>query len=219
MSNGEVDRWAKPIFEAFVSGAWLLFWTKDTLFWVAKPKVHVDRSNGQRRLHNPEYAAVESDVENMYFLDGVLVPAFVVTRPEWITTDHIKSEENTEVRRVMIDRFGLDRWIADQNATLMDEIADPGQLEPGWLSKINGVAPEDYLRDHPDKAIKLYELEEEAYGGKLKMLHVRNGTPERDGSHKWYWITPPQDAKSALDAVVATYPGLTTEQYFRMVRT
>jgi len=66
--------------------------------------------------------------------------------------------------------------------------------------------------------LKLYELAEDAFGGKVRMLHVRNGTPE-NGEYKWYWINAPQDVDDVLDAVVATYPGLSKEQYLKMVRT
>lgn len=43
---------------------------------------------------------VTGHVENLYFWHGVLVPAFVVVKPEWITVQHIETESNAEVRRV-----------------------------------------------------------------------------------------------------------------------
>ena len=110
LNNPTVQAWSEPLLHAFIDGCWLLYWTEDTLFWVAKPTVHVDCSNGNRRLHNDSYAAVDSDVENIYFLDGVLVPAFVVVKPEWITIDNIIHEQNAEVRRIMLDRFGWNRF-------------------------------------------------------------------------------------------------------------
>ncbi len=103
--------WSKPLFEAYLVGAWILYWTEDTLFWIAKPTVHTETVNGNRRLHNESYAALESDVENLYFWHGVLVPAFVVVRPDWITVEHIDTERNAEVRRVMLERFGLDKYL------------------------------------------------------------------------------------------------------------
>jgi hypothetical protein len=101
------------VLRAFIEGCWLIYWTDDTLYWAAKPTVHVDRSNGNRRLHNASHAALESDVENLYFLNGVLVPAFVVVRPDWITIKHIRTEENAEVRRIMIERVGWERFCAE----------------------------------------------------------------------------------------------------------
>jgi hypothetical protein len=68
------------------------------------------------RMHNNSYASLESDLENLYFWHGVFVPAFVVVKPEWITAHHVLSETNAEVRRVMIERMGMDRFIIDAKA-------------------------------------------------------------------------------------------------------
>ena len=78
-----------PVLDAFLAGAWMLHFTDDTLYWVAKPAVHVETIPGGRRLHSDKTAALESAVERLYFWHGVLVPAFVVVRPDWITLDHI----------------------------------------------------------------------------------------------------------------------------------
>jgi hypothetical protein len=110
LDKSSVSAWSKPLFDAFCSGCWILHWTDDTLFWVAKPVVNVEKVNGLRRLHNESYAAIESDLENLYFWHGVLVPAFAVVRPDWITIGHIRNEENAEVRRVLIERMGWDRF-------------------------------------------------------------------------------------------------------------
>jgi hypothetical protein len=112
------------VLRAFIEGCWLVYWTDDTLYWAAKPTVQVDRSNGNRRLHNASHAALESDVENLYFLNGVLVPAFVVVKPEWITLDHIIRESNAEVRRAMIERMGWDRFceLAQMKLIHVDEL-------------------------------------------------------------------------------------------------
>lgn len=83
------------------------------MYWVAKPTVHVEKTSQSRRLHNETFAALESDVENLYFWHGVLVPAFVVVDPEWITMEHVRKEENAEVRRVMIERMGWDKFCSE----------------------------------------------------------------------------------------------------------
>jgi hypothetical protein len=111
--DAKVSAWSNPLLDAFLSGCWVLFWTHDTLYWVAKPAVHVEAAAGIRRLHNDSSAALESDVENLYFIHGVMVPAFVVVRPDWITIKHIRNEENAEVRRVMIERMGWDRFCSE----------------------------------------------------------------------------------------------------------
>ena len=116
-----VKAWSGPLFEAFISGAWILHWTESTLYWVAKPVVHVERPTRTiRRLHNSTGPAVESDLENLYFWHGVLVPAFVVVRPDWITLGHIRDEENAEVRRIMTERFGAQRYLKEAGSKLLD---------------------------------------------------------------------------------------------------
>lgn len=113
LKNSTVAAWSNPLLDAYLAGCWILYWTDDTLYWLAKPTVHIEQSDGQRRLHNESYAALESDGKNLYFWHGVLVPAFVVVRPDWITIDHIRKEDNAEVRRVMIERMGWDRFCAE----------------------------------------------------------------------------------------------------------
>jgi hypothetical protein len=131
----------------------LLHWTDDTLYWVAKPAVHVEQAGAARRLHNDKGAAVESDVENLYFWHGVMVPSYAVTHPEWITVDEIEHETNAEVRRVLIERYGQQRYLLDAGAK---EI-------------------------HRDRFGVLYSKEIDG-DEPLVMVRVLNSTPEPDGS-------------------------------------
>ena len=57
---------------------------------------------------------------------GVLVPEKVIFAPETMTAAEILAEPNAEVRRVMLDRFGLERFLAGCNSTVRDEDQDPG---------------------------------------------------------------------------------------------
>lgn len=157
-----VHAWSAPLFEAYVAGCWMLHWTDDTLYWVAKPTVHAELSaQGARRLHNEHYAALESDVENLYFWHGVLVPAFVIVRPDWITLKHIENETNAEVRRIMIERYGHERYLRESKADLVDSCPDDHALA--------GM-----------RTAKLWRI------GDITMLDVLNSTPELDGSVKRY---------------------------------
>jgi hypothetical protein len=161
----------------------MLYWTEDTLYWVQKPLVHVEVIEGRRRLHCAEGPAVESDAENLYFWHGVFVPAFVVTRPAWITVAHIQQEANAEVRRVMLTRFGEDRYIRESGAVPIH--AD----ETGDLYRV------DLPDDEP-----------------MVLVRVLNSTPEADGSQKPYWIRVPPHHTTARAAVAWTF-GLTAAQY------
>jgi hypothetical protein len=116
------QKWSQPFFEAFIAGCWLLHWTDDTLFWVAKPEVSTEPAQPRRRLHNDQHAALLSDVEDLYFLHGMMVPAFVVVRPDWITLEHISTENNSEVQRLMIERWpgGWERYLDDSKAAVVE---------------------------------------------------------------------------------------------------
>ncbi len=57
---------------------------------------------------------------------GVRVSAQVVFFPETLTVQQILAESNTEVRRVMMERFGLVRFMKEAEATVLDEDSDAG---------------------------------------------------------------------------------------------
>ncbi len=158
--NRIVEAWSKPLFEAFIAGAWLLHWTDDTLYWISKPAIHTESINGRKRLHGESHAAFESDVEDLFFWHGVLVPDFVILSPKSITIEHIKSEKNAEVRRIMIERFGEIRYI-----------------------KESGLKP--VAQDDKFGTIYIERLES---GRPICRLRVVNRSPEPDGSFKIYWL-------------------------------
>jgi hypothetical protein len=109
----DVIKWSEPLCAAYIAGCWQLIWTDDTLYWAAKPTVHVDRSNGRRRLHRADGPAVVSDIEDLHFWHGILVPRIVIEAPHEITSQMIDDEPNAEVRRVMIERYGYERYVSD----------------------------------------------------------------------------------------------------------
>jgi hypothetical protein len=61
-----------------------------------------------------------SDGWGVHAINGTRVPDFVVERPDTITVAHIDGQENAEVRRVMIDRYGVSRYLQDVGATVVD---------------------------------------------------------------------------------------------------
>jgi hypothetical protein len=181
-----------PLYKAFISGAWFLFWTEKTLFWVAKPTMHFEQFEGarnNRRLHNGKYAAIESDVENFYYWHGVEVPSFVVTRPDWITIRHIETETNAEVRRVMIERYGQERFLADAGAVEIH------RDDFGTLFR------KDLPNDEP-----------------IVMVKVVNSTAEPDGSFKDYFLRVPPQITTAREAVAWTFD-LPKEGYRPLLQT
>lgn len=56
----------------------------------------------------------------------VFVDERIVLRPDTITVDEILSERNAEIRRVLLERFGYDRFISQAQADVLDVDQDPG---------------------------------------------------------------------------------------------
>ena len=137
------------------------------------------------------------DGSALYAVHGVRVPAWLVEHPERLTADHITRESNAEVRRVMLERYGADRYIRDIGAVALDA-SDFGTLYQVPLGD-----------DEP-----------------LTMVRVTNSTPEPDGSYKDYWLRVHPElrpmrrgeyvghaqAMTALNAVASTF-GLTGREY------
>lgn len=57
---------------------------------------------------------------------GVQINERIAFEPESITSREILKETNTEVRRVMIEQMGLDKFISEAGAKSIDKDADPG---------------------------------------------------------------------------------------------
>ena len=190
-----VITWSKPLYEAFISGCWVLYWTDDTLFWVSKPVIHCEITANGRRLHNGSGAALESDIENLFFWHGVLVPAGVVIHPDKITVRDIDEEDNAEVRRVMIERFAFARgtsgmlaFMHEAGAKRIDHDERFGTL---WKRNMPGDEP-------------------------ILIVEVVNRSPEPDGSFKHYGLRVPPKVRTAHEAVAWTF-GKTPKTYAPLV--
>ena len=108
-----VKVWSGPLFESFIAGCWFLFWTDSTLYWIAKPTLHFTQANGRKVLHRMDGPAVESDAENLYFLNGILIPGeYDITRPHDLTPEQILREENADVRRELIRLVGVEKLLS-----------------------------------------------------------------------------------------------------------
>jgi len=112
-------------------------------FWIAPDAVHVvlatirtqkapRLAEGFRgpertvsRLHCENGLAVEyEDGSGLYFWNGIQVPDHVILRPDLLRVDMILNERNAEVRRVMIERYGQDRFVLDAHPTILDKWKD-----------------------------------------------------------------------------------------------
>ena len=163
------------------SAGW--WWPYQDLCILTERPISIKRDN-RGRLHNEKGMVVKySDGWGFYAWHGVIVPEDVIILREPITLERIAEERNIEVRRVLIERFGLDEY-----------------LKSGRVIKI-----------HQDKCGTLWRMD--LAGDELIMVvQVVNSTPEPDGIYKEYFLRVPPHIVRAKQAVAWTF-GLTEDEY------
>ena len=114
------------------------------------------RRDERGRLHSDDGPAVQyPDGWAIYAVHGVRVPAWLMEAPDRLTPEAIQAEANTEVQRVMIERYGWDRYVADVGGQIIDHDEKYGTLlkTPGGLVlKVINRSPE------PDGSFRQYIL-------------------------------------------------------------
>ena len=119
--------------------------------------VHFDE---RERLHNDNGPAVSfRDGWNIYAVNGVRVPAWLFEEPDRLTLAAIDVEQNAEIQRVMIERFGWDRYAAECGAEIVDHderwgtlYRRNGAVEPIVFLRVTNRSPE------PDGSFRKYVL-------------------------------------------------------------
>ena len=129
------------------------------------------------RLHCEDGPALAfADGYALYRWHGVTVPEDVVTTPASITVARIDAENNAEVRRVMLERYGEARYLQDSGAKQVQR------------DKWGALYRKEIPGDEP-----------------LVMVRVLNSTPEHDGSRHVYWLRVPPTIETAREAVAWTF--------------
>ena len=95
----------------------------------------------------------------IYAVHGVRVPSDIIEKPDMLTKERILGEENAEVRRVMIEKVGNDKFL---------EMIDAKPI-------------------HEDARGKLFRIEL-ANDEPMVAVQVVNSTPEPGGHHKLYLL-------------------------------
>lgn len=86
-----------------------VWWDSDLAMIVDRPtKILRDE---QLRLHGENEAATQYiDGWGVYAWHGTVVPKHIILHPENITEDMIEDETNQEIRRIMIERYGYQKY-------------------------------------------------------------------------------------------------------------
>jgi len=142
------------------------------------------------RLHAADAPALHyTDGYALHAWRGMPIPSELVDRLGRLTYRQIAAERNAELRRVMVEHFGYDRYLREAGAHRV------AQDETGILWRLN------FNDDEP-----------------LVMVEVINSTPEPDGTSRVYWLRVPPGTTSPRAGVAWTF-GLTEAEYHPVIQT
>lgn len=177
------------------------WWPHPTFVVACEPPVEVheaaQRAPGTQspfggRLHHEHGPAVRwADGWALWVLHGTRVPPEVVEAPASLTVERIATEVDVEVRRVMIERFGADRFMGETDATLVDDDPEWGRL---WRCELSGDEP-------------------------TVMVECVDATPGPDDVARAYWLRVPPDTRTARAALAWTFGMESADQYAPGVQT
>jgi len=129
-----------------------------------------------------------------YYYHGVLIPKEYFVNPESLTFEEILRHTNTEVRRVGIEIFGLDRVMELGKAVILDE-DERGQQ----LFHINIEVDDSDSSGLGSASLRDHALDPSSF------VKVFNSTPEIDGTTKTYFLAVPPLMKTVKEAVAWTF--------------
>jgi hypothetical protein len=162
----DVLGWTNPVLgrfaidEALTKSCGWVWWHQNVLAISDRPS-HIHR-DAQGRLHCEAGPSIAyRDGWELWHIHGVRVTEQIVMRPETLTIAQIGAENNAEVRRVMIERFGQDRYITESG---MRPIAHDETYGTLYASPLNEQWPN------------------------ARVIRVVNRSPEPDGTFKPYWL-------------------------------
>ncbi|WP_320783802.1 DUF6745 domain-containing protein [Streptomyces sp. CRN 30] len=135
----------------------------------------LDRGDGPALAHADGFA--------LYAWRGMPVPGEFLDGLGALTPERVRAEENAELRRVMLEHYGYDRYLEESGAEPVH------RDEAGVLWRIPLPGDEDVV-----------------------MVEVVNATPEPDGTNRTYWLRVPPTTRTAREGVAWTF-GLDADAY------
>ncbi|MET9395652.1 DUF6745 domain-containing protein [Streptomyces sp. NPDC006624] len=137
-------------------------------------ELHRDEAGRLDRADGPALAFPDGFA--LHAWRGMPVPAEFLAELAGLTPSRIREEENAELRRVMLEHYGYDRYLAESGAEPVQR-DEAGVL---WRIELDGDEP-------------------------LAMVEVVNSTPEPDGTHRVYWLRVPPRVRTAREGVAWTF--------------
>ncbi|MFJ6484740.1 DUF6745 domain-containing protein [Streptomyces sp. NPDC091682] len=163
------------------SAGW--WWPYERLAVLCERPVELHRDEAGRLDRGDGPALSFPDGFALHAWRGMPVPAAFLAGLDTLTPERIREEENAELRRVMLEFYGYDRYLRESGA------APVHRDETGILWRI--PMPDDEA---------------------VVMVEVVNSTPEPDGTSRTYWLRVPPTTRTARQGVAWTF-GLGAEAY------
>jgi hypothetical protein len=98
--------------------SWIIPYQNKCILAEKPTAIHLN-DNGE--LHYEDGHAIKwADGWGVYSLEGRLIPSWIITNPENITVKLIRKERNLEVRRLMISKMGISKYLDQCKAKVVD---------------------------------------------------------------------------------------------------
>ncbi|MEO3974705.1 DUF6745 domain-containing protein [Streptomyces sp. CAU 1734] len=159
------------------------WWPFEKAVVICERPVELHRDEAGRLDSGSGPALAFADGFTLHAWRGMPVPPEFLDGLATLTPTRIRTEENAELRRVMLEYYGYDRYLAESGAHPVHKD------ETGVLWRIALADDEDVV-----------------------MVEVVNSTPEPDGTHRTYWLRVPPTTSTAREGVAWTF-GLRPEAY------
>lgn len=185
------------------------WWYPFSDFCIITDRPDIISRDSQARMHSDSGPALHyRDGYALYAAHGVRVEPWIIEQPEKITDETISEEKNAEVRRMMIERYGPDKYLLDSGAEAIShdetgilyrkELEDD---EPIVMVRLLNSTPEPDGVLSRDEAIAIFGAEARA------AVHA-----SADARFKQYMLRVPPDIRTAREAVAWTF-GIEARSY------
>lgn len=152
------------------------WWPYENAVVISERPDVLHRDEAGRLDHGEGPALAYGDGFALHAWRGMPVPAAFLAELPSLTPERIRAEENAELRRVMLEYYGYDRYLTESGAEPVH------RDETGVLWRIALDGDEDVV-----------------------MVEVVNSTPEPDGTYRTYWLRVPPATRTAKDGVAWTF--------------
>jgi len=196
----EAYGWFEYLIRIAEATSW--WWMMEGMAIMCDRPTHMEFSPNGRRLSNRTGPAIGyRDGYKMYFIDGEAVPARVVTDPQSITVEEVNKARNAEIRRIMTEQMGYDKYLDQAGATIVDQ---------DTMSVVNSKA---LLPNVVVKELKLGRIARVLMVDKhgMKFVMAADGTDD----NQIYTMFVPPECKTVTEAMTRI-SGLTDENHYAM---